>query len=383
MFSGGDGSESKPFLIKTAQDLIDVRTKNQEYPMHHYKQIADIDLSGLNWSSIGDVSIGPPFMGSYDGDGYVINALNIDTSGYYIGFFGIVTGEAKLNNIHIKDTDIRVNDGSKAGILAGSIDGATIVEKCTVQGKIDMSFENSNAGGIASDLGSSTKINMCSSNVEIQAHYASGFAVFANGEIKNSFAIGEIKGIELDGELRSQPATFIHTLSGTVENCYTSVRMTAYNTANSSMFLFAGDGDGPASEGIRSCYSDITVGVTTQRWIPDIPYYGGSIFVLGTDNQLYFKIQGQDEKDYSGPPPFGPFYAAQPIIGNRYSEYWQQVTASTHPEARTIVQMQKKSSFVGWDFENIWSIDEGSSYPQFKLRVTKKCKRMPLTNYRR
>lgn len=29
-------------------------------------------------------------------------------------------------------------------------------------------------------------------------------------------------------------------------------------------------------------------------------------------------------------------------------------------------QMTVKSSFVGWDFDNIWAIDEGTTYPYFR-----------------
>lgn len=70
MFSGGTGTKDNPFLIKTVQDLINVRNKNIENPKYYYKQVADIDLSGAEWLPIGGQ--GKAFCGTYNGGGYTI-----------------------------------------------------------------------------------------------------------------------------------------------------------------------------------------------------------------------------------------------------------------------------------------------------------------------
>jgi hypothetical protein len=42
-----------------------------------------------------------------------------------------------------------------------------------------------------------------------------------------------------------------------------------------------------------------------------------------------------------------------------------------HANGRTTEEMMKKSTYKGWDFENVWCIDEGNDYP--KLRVFGDC----------
>ncbi|GAB0169486.1 hypothetical protein LSPCS325_29230 [Lysinibacillus sp. CTST325] len=142
-----------------------------------------------------------------------------------------------------------------------------------------------------------------------------------------------------------------------------------------------------------SCYSDISVGGIYHKWSSDYYYLEGS-FVRGIDNELYINYNRQDKKDYdywesewnsTGPPHWWPkpYYRAQPITGEVWPNFWKQVTSETHLEARTTTEMQRQSTFDGWDFDTVWTIDEGRGYPRFKLKITQiKCIRRPIPNYR-
>ncbi|MCK4859858.1 MAG: peptidase A26, partial [Candidatus Omnitrophica bacterium] len=53
-----------------------------------------------------------------------------------------------------------------------------------------------------------------------------------------------------------------------------------------------------------------------------------------------------------------------------FNSYWDTVeslpaTTSAGGTGRTTIQMKQKATYAGWDFTNIWKIDEDVSYPYF------------------
>jgi hypothetical protein len=85
---GGDGSSENPYLIQTAEDLDHVRDDMAS----SYKLQANIDfLSDYgNWDPIGTDS--NEFIGQFDGTGYTISGMNINSNAYFIGLFGSMIG---------------------------------------------------------------------------------------------------------------------------------------------------------------------------------------------------------------------------------------------------------------------------------------------------
>ena len=57
---------------------------------------------------------------------------------------------------------------------------------------------------------------------------------------------------------------------------------------------------------------------------------------------------------------------------NIFSSYWDINTSgqsqSAGGEGRTTQQMQTQSNYVGWDFTNVWRINEGQDYPRLRWR---------------
>jgi hypothetical protein len=61
------------------------------------------------------------------------------------------------------------------------------------------------------------------------------------------------------------------------------------------------------------------------------------------------------------------FYdASKASVSNAYSTGSPAGDASAFPQSRTTEQMMSQANYEGWDFENIWTIDEGADYPIFK-----------------
>ena len=61
---------------------------------------------------------------------------------------------------------------------------------------------------------------------------------------------------------------------------------------------------------------------------------------------------------------------AQKISGNTNYLYWDietsQVDTSVSGEGKTTIEMKQQATYTGWDFNEVWSIDEGVDYPRLQ-----------------
>lgn len=170
-FAGGSGTLEDPYLIQTAEQLNTVR----KGPKHHYKLIADIDLSGWgNWVPIGGTdSYGfmgggwnkadkgaHSFMGSFDGNGHVISGMQIvineetpflteDGNMRAYGLFANLAtnlAEYKIKNLGVVNFNIDVNYTRvkkelylyAAAICGGMNNGTDIINCYSNGGKINI-----------------------------------------------------------------------------------------------------------------------------------------------------------------------------------------------------------------------------------------------------
>lgn len=341
MFSGGKGTKEEPYLVSSVNDLIEIKN----YPESHFRQIRNIDLNGINWEPL------PDFHGTYDGQNFKIKNLSINSNESYVGLFGVCEN-ATLKNIKIINAKVQGNDYG-AGILSGGIYDSEVTDchiiKSTVQGDF--------AGGLAIEIGDSTVSRCGIEQIEVQGSFCGGLAYNASySYIDNCYVSGTLNSNYL--------GTFVAELSvGTIKNCYTVVNMIWDDGVGAEIYPFADNWHGA----ILNCYTDITVGVTQVTWDPYKEYYNVEyIIIRGTDGGLYLLIDAQDPD---------PSYAAQPVSGSNWQNYWAPAYI---PEGRTTSQMMTKSNFVGWDFENVWTMVEGKTYPRLRTRAKAKCKSIKL-----
>ena len=124
----GQGTETDPYLIRTAQELQNINNDVSA----HYKLAADIDLQSKDFTPIGNADSGA-FSGSFDGAGYTISNLTVD-SGKYAGLFGCNEGIVKnvtLNKVSIKGTryvsGIVAYNGENGSIISGTVSSGKVV----------------------------------------------------------------------------------------------------------------------------------------------------------------------------------------------------------------------------------------------------------------
>ena len=172
-FSGGNGTESAPYLISNGGELAYLAQKVNEsnstsnpYRGAWYKLTADIDLGNQEWTPIGwNASTPYYFCGTFLGGGHTISHLKISGNTNYAGLFGSIAN-ANICNLTLRDSSI-VSSGYHVGAFVGNT-GASPETLCnlhvvdtTVQGKYAV-------GGIVgyASAGSGYTITLCCSSVQ-------------------------------------------------------------------------------------------------------------------------------------------------------------------------------------------------------------------------
>lgn len=214
LFAGGEGTVENPYQISNAEQLNNVRKDMTA----NYVLVNDIDLSQYgNWEAIGTYE--NPFLGTFDGAEHSIIGLTIyDTCVYdqlngYAGLFGICCysdkpGSSTIKNLKIKDLSVYIKDDEKRILVGGVVaQSKGEVINCSVEGSIHISdCYDITLGGIIA-YGNGSKVQLCTSNVEIYAESTKtddrgyhgtivcGGISASGGNIEDCFNYGEIAAV--------------------------------------------------------------------------------------------------------------------------------------------------------------------------------------------
>lgn len=282
----GSGTQANPYIIRTPQDLHDVRSNLTAY----YELGNDIDMSSWGlWNPIShydNVTWVNGFSGNFDGKGYKIKNLTISKydGGVYLGLFGqFINGT--LQNVGLENVQIN-NGGSGNNRLVGALVG-----------------------------------------------YA------YNATIKNCYASdGSVKAQDESGGLIGK------AWQCNVSDCYTNNNVTLATSYYGGGLVGAVD----SSTTITNCYSSGKVTYSQTS-----PWNGVSGFVgfVRNNTDIIFSNCFWD-KESSG-------QANSPKIGNPPS------TIVSGVYGKTIAEMKHQSTYVNWDFVNLWNILP-NEYPKLK-----------------
>lgn len=183
------------YQISTAEDFLWLAAKINDGSKSDAEAAltADIDLKDIAWTSAGTHK--SPFKGVFDGNGYKIKNLNVESAEPWQGLFGISAGEIKnIGDITGEVSCKRPNFGSVVGENRGTIENCTssVVVNC-------MSNDTITFGGIT---GKNTgTISGCTFKGVVTAEYivagkktAGGIAGSNEGRIEKCVNKGFIKG---------------------------------------------------------------------------------------------------------------------------------------------------------------------------------------------
>ena len=360
-FLGGNGTEKNPYLISNKTHLNNVR----KYLDAHFKMMADIEFTdadfaeggefynnGQGWEPIGK-NVNSPFTGVFDGDGHIISSLFLfqyDAGG--LGLFGDLIG-GTIKNLTVSNSTMSIMsktggilDASerKAGFIVGQVffdaKQPSYVLNCKSINNHMKTTSLGNYGGVVGYAGDIYNrddeqsmpivISGCVNRSDIvisSAHILSAGGIIGEcsslsdsdilvqqcvnqGKIiirKDSSGILYAGGV-LGNLLIRQKGNI------TVSNCYNSAEISAPYTAGGLIAQMYSDGLGKGI--LENSYTALGVGVAEIK---------GSIDVLHITH-CYAPIASYD------------------------------ITSLT------VSQMREMTSFVGFDFDTVWTMEGNEDY---------------------
>ena len=163
------------YIIKSVeglQKIAELVNGGKDYSEKTIYLNKDLDLSGITYTPIGTET--NPFKGTFDGHGYTISSLNIDSTSDYVGLFGY--SEGNIRNVIVNGEGI--TGASKVGGIAGFNAGE--IENCINNIPIE---GTSMVGGIVGN-GWGT-IRYCENNAPITASSMAGGIIGNTGDNAN------------------------------------------------------------------------------------------------------------------------------------------------------------------------------------------------------
>jgi len=337
-FCGGSGTEQDPYLICNAYQLQNFgewlkthgRIGDAGGGAGYYFALAkDIDLSVLgNFTPIG-YSYNVEFAGTFDGRGHVIRNLSVNCRGY-CGLFSTLY-RATVKNLILENPHVHSSRDSN-GSLAGSAIGSIITNCGSIGGIVTGSRHNT--GGLIGRAEQCTQIIECSSTTQVKGNDDTGGLVgmMREGRISKSYVTANIEGSNYVGGLVGGLRWGNRTVCGYVneiKDCYVTGSISSWGGGLIGHIYWNG---GRGS--IINCYAAVRM-----------PEGGGGLIGTGFSN---------------------------PEVT---SSYWDKtlsgVTTTWHNLGigKTTEEMKQKSTYQGWDFDNVWYIDEGVDYPHLKWEL--------------
>ena len=149
----------------------------------------DIDLSSIaNWTAIGN-GLTKYFSGTFDGNGYEITGLTIDSTSAYQGLFGYTSG-ATIKNLGLTEVDV-TSTGAAVGALVGQAVNSTIQNVYT-EGSV--SGATYVGGLVGNALGSTLTSCQASGTVVGSLSSVGGLVGILSGTITSSSSSANVSG---------------------------------------------------------------------------------------------------------------------------------------------------------------------------------------------
>ena len=325
--------------------LADLQSINNDLA-GNYRVTADIDaFETQNWNGgRGFAPIGSgaePFAGILDGNGHVIQNLYIHRGEENnIGLFGIISSSGEVRNLRL--AEVRVSGDTNIGGLAGGNDGN--ITECHASGHVS---GNIDVGGL---VGVHRKGNIiaCHNSCEVRGERCVGGLVgLDTGNITKCEASGSVTGTESVGGLVGQVA-----MTGNINLCQAfgavSGNEVVGGLVGQVMLL---------RHSVHACQAFGTVSGSVSV---------GGLVGVNLESEI---IECLASGKVSGKVYVGGLVGTN--NGTTIKSFWNiQVTGQRASpgggEGRTTSEMKQRATFIGWDFEKIWQIDEGKSYPALR-----------------
>jgi hypothetical protein len=273
----GDGTKASPFLIRTAQDMINLsKSISLEYDAEDvYYLVAEgsvyFDLAGSDFVPIGNGQVA--FKGNFDGN---YATFNLDLSGdNYIGLFGHLSPSASVKRFGVTG---QVSGQDYVGAIAGYTNGniSEVYSKAIIQG-------HTYVGGLVGYQNNTLEYAYQTNDVSGN-NYVGGIAGYNSGIISEVYVGARIIGLSNTGAI-------IGYQTGTTTYAYYDETIIAFHEHSDSEKPTRAIGNLADGEDVRGYDKEYMKGLN----------------ILGTDlNQLGLSTDVWTEQDTSGLYDFYP-----------------------------------------------------------------------------
>jgi hypothetical protein len=331
-FANGNGTKVAPYIISTKRHLENFAwlvNKGAHFYGKHVKLAAHIALNDtVNWQSWASkppankwIPIGIynyPFKGIFDGNGFTVSGVYINSSESFQGLFGYaVLGEIK--NVGVIASHVKGND------LVGGLVGALFNGSVSNSYSISIVHGNKKAGGLIGGVGILINIFI---HIVSEINIAGGLVGVVD-IVNNSYSIGKVSGNEGVGGL-------VGVNIGAWDNSYLCSKIAnSYSTA-----LVTGKN-----------YVGGLVGMNDYSAMIANSYSVGA--VTGLENTGGF---------------IGINDGVSTIINSYYDKQTSGQSKGGNGEGKTTAEMKQKSTYKGWDFGTVWGIsgEVNGGYPYLR-----------------
>jgi len=338
-FAQGGTPSQTPIPITTCLQL---QAMNDDLTAS-YVLMNDIDCSEtVNWNGgAGFVPIGtgaPAFTGTFDGQHHAIAGLYINRpSTWGTGLFGYTGRAAAIANVDLVDANI-------TGFYC--------------------------VGGLVGENLASITHSHTSGRVSGSEHYVGGLVGGNNGPITDSSAAGTVGGHQIVGGLigwnyhritQSHSTASVsggQSIGGLVGRMDGGTITVSYATGSASGSAYVGGlvGENNQFGTITNCYASGRVsGNYGAGGLVGYHGYAGAIaysYSTGSVDPGYLFVGGLVGLNNQG---------------NSTGSFWDTGTSGQASSAggtgKTTAEMMQQGTFVGWDFVDVWRVDEGIGYP--------------------
>ncbi len=431
-FWGGEGTQEKPYLISNVKHFNNIR----KYPKAHFKLIWDIDIpeeayeedgelynNGTGWQPI------ETFSGVLDGNNYSVSGLKIATKSDRAAL--VKNNNGTICNLTLSNGSISVSYNGNVYIGAFAIYNNKIIDNCINEINITYSGGKAKIGGIAaiSDTKQSQILNCYNYGSITSNDAAYGSSAYVGGivgsatnstvknchnesninnyaDLQSYLYTGGIVGygdninIELCSNSKkvttnlavdnsSAPDSRLHSAgivgyatTASIDQCYNTGDVLSSGTGNGGKYAYAGGILAFSEDGsiVSNCYNSGNIeslGVDDDYQSPwGFACTGG---IVGANNGTKNTSSGRISTSYncgsidcygSGRPASisGSILAG----GGTYSQCYNVLTNTP-----------SESSFVGFDFKNIWEIDSDREFacPQLKNNLQESIEKIEIITY--
>ncbi len=376
----GLGTEESPYLVYTKEDLNNVRNDLSAY----YKLMNDIQFVDADFESggtyyndgAGFVPIGTyatPFTGTFDGNGYTIENLYVyatatEDSKIYAGLFGASSGT--IQNLGMEGGSITAYtatdyiDAYAGGIVARQLNG-TITGSHNSNDVMAEAFVNEYAGGIAGyqDAGLVTQ-SFNTGKIEV------GLKVNPDGSYYEALLISMQDNVYYDWAYGATGGIIGYS-KGNITECYNNGLITTPYNGEAKSDCFGGITAVNDSGMISDCYNvgsimfNFTMGEMGKIYAGGIcslnngivtNSYQAGVLDFGENLALTYSPVGVAIGENNGNVE-NTYYKANGILTGIQSGTTTGATALSHSE------MCNETSYIGFDFENVWTMDGNEDYP--------------------